>query len=412
MAHPTEHLVGVYIGLLLLACGVALVAKLLTHLPYAIFLTLVGLGIGVLHIGPHPEHVGFSHDLIYFVFLPPILFQGAFDIEPRRLVRSLPTVLALAVPGVLVSTLVIGGLMWWVGGLTSLLVALLFGALITPTDPVSVLALFRKANAPTDLRVLVEGESMFNDGTGVVLFTIFLEVLMGREVTLGEGVAEFFKVAVGGALVGGVAGLGVLLLMRKLNDHLLENAICLVLAFGAFWLAETLHVSGVIATVMAGLLMGSYGRQFSMSRKTRETIETFFESIDFVLNSFLFILIGLELREIPGQISAHPLQLVGVAIGAMLVSRAVVTYGVMWGLKLARRPQARGWNHVLFWSGLRGSIPIALLLHLPSDLPAENPLAALRPELIYAGFGCVFFSLVVQGLTMSPLLRKLGVAQD
>lgn len=409
MGHPFEHLVGVYIGLLLLACAVAVVAKFITRLPYAIFLTLVGLAVGVLHLGPHPERVGFSHDLIYFVFLPPILFQGALHTDLKRLVHQFPTVLALAVPGVLVSTLVVGGLMWWIGGISVLLAALLFGALITPTDPVSVLALFREAKAPDDLRTLVEGESMFNDGTGVVLFTIFLEALQGRHVSIGEGVWTFFRISGGGMLVGAVTGLVIFLVLRKLTDHLLENAICLVLAFGAFWLAETIGFSGVIATVTAGLLIGSYGRRFSMSAKTKETVETFFESIDFVLNSFLFILIGLELREIPHEVAANPWRLVGVAILAMLLSRALVVYTFTWVMGKVRRPTPRNWSHVLFWSGLRGSIPIALLLHLPTELGEDHPLTRYRPELIFAGFSCVFFSLVVQGLTMSPLLRRLGL---
>jgi len=411
MGHPFEHLIGIYIGLLLLACVVAILAKMITHLPYAIFLTLVGLAVGILHLGPHPEHVGFSHDLIYFVFLPPILFQGALHTDLKRLTSQLPTILALAVPGVVVSTFLVGGLMWCIGGITSLLVAMLFGALITPTDPVSVLALFRQANAPEDLRTLVEGESMFNDGTGVVLFTIFLEALLGTHVTLGAGIWIFFKVALGGMVIGALTGVAIFLVLRKLNDHLLENAICLVLAFGAFWLAEMLHFSGVIATVTAGLLIGSYGRRFSMSPKTKETVETFFESIDFVLNSFLFILIGLELREIPHQVAVNPWRLAGVAIAAMLVSRAFVTYTFTWGLDKLQRPNPRRWSHVLFWSGLRGSIPIALLLHLPVDLPDDHVLTRFRPELIFAGFSCVFFSLVVQGLTMSPLLRRLGISQ-
>jgi len=201
--------------------------------------------------------------------------------------------------------------------------------------------------------------------------------------------------------------------LRKLNDHLLENAICLVLAYGSFWLAEVMHVSGVIATVTAGLLIGNYGRSHSMNQKTSATVETFFESIDFLVNSFLFILIGLELRELPKHIPVNTWQLVGVAIGAMLVGRAFVAYTFYWGLNQVGTRRSDAWKHILFWGGLRGSIPIALLLHLPlaASLPEGHPLIAMRPVLLLAGFSCVFFSLVVQGLTMTPLMRYLKIGE-
>ena len=193
---------------------------------------------------------------------------------------------------------------------------------------------------------------------------------------------------------------------------MLENAICLVLAYGAFWLAEVMHLSGVIATVMAGLLIGNYGKRLSMSQKTTETVETFFESIDFILNSFLFILIGLELREIPEfGANINFWRLVPVAIGAMLVVRAVVVYTFYWTLNRVGRKREKSWKHILFWGGLRGSIPIALLLHISGlpDLPQGSALAEYRSALLVAGFGCVFFSLVIQGLTMAPLMRRLKI---
>jgi len=165
---------------------------------------------------------------------------------------------------------------------------------------------------------------------------------------------------------------------------------------------------------MAGLLIGNHERHLSMSRRTTDTVETFFESIDFILNSFLFILIGLELREIPAGMALNPWRLVAVAIGAMLLGRAVVVYTFYWGLNRGGRRRPKPWKHILFWGGLRGSIPIALLLHLPaaSSLPAGNALAEARPALIVAGFGCVFFSLVVQGATMRPLMAWLGVGGE
>ena len=398
-----EHAVGIYIGLLLLACVVAIVSKMVTHLPYTIFLTLVGLLIGVLGIGPEIEKTGFGYQLIFFVFLPPLLFQGAFHMNLNSLLEQFWPIVCLAVPGVIVSTLLVGGLVGWLGGINSMMVAILFGALISPTDPVSVLSLFKEVGAPKDLKTIVEGESLFNDATGVVLFTILLKALLsGQEIGFGQAAYEFVKVSVGGLLLGAVLGWIVFKIMRHIEDHLLENALCLVLAYGSFWLAEVIHLSGVIGTVMAGLMIGNYGRRLSMSEKTTNTVEIFFESIAFLINSLLFVLIGLELREVPANIMWMT---VFVAIAAMLIARAAVSYSFYWLLNQVGTKRPKRWNHILFWGGLRGSIPIALLLNLPN----EGLLVTWRPVLLLAGFGCVFFSLVVQGITMKPLMLKLGI---
>jgi CPA1 family monovalent cation:H+ antiporter len=414
MGHAIEHTVGIYIGLLLLACVVGIASNLITHLPYTIFLTLVGLAIGILHVGPELAETGFSTELIFFVFLPPLLFQGSLHMELNRLLSHFWPIVCFAIPGVLVSTMLVGGFINWFGGITSVMGALLFGALISPTDPVSVLALFRQAKAPEDLRALVEGESLFNDATGVVLFTILLQAaISGADLGVAAAAIEFIKVSLGGMLLGGVLGLIAFAVMRRIEDHLLDNAICLALAYGAFWLAEVFHLSGVIATVVAGLLIGNYGKKLSMSPKTIETVDNFFESIDFVLNSFLFILIGLELREIPEKIPVDPYRLVFVAILAMLIGRAAVAYSFYWALNQVGTKRPNAWKHILFWGGLRGSIPIALLLHIPvaADLPPDSTLAHFRPALLLAGFACVFFSLVVQGLTMKPLMKSLNIGQ-
>ena len=398
-----EHAVGIYIGLLLLACLVAIVSKMVTHLPYTIFLTLVGLLIGVLGIGPEIEKTGFGYHLIFFVFLPPLLFQGAFHMNLNSLLEQFWPIVCLAVPGVIVSTLLVGGLVGWLGGISSMMVAILFGALISPTDPVSVLSLFKEVGAPEDLKTIVEGESLFNDATGVVLYTILLKALLsGQEFGFGQAAYEFVKVSVGGLLLGAVLGWIVFKIMRHIEDHLLENSLCLVLAYGSFWLAEVMHLSGVIGTVIAGLMIGNYGRRLSMSVKTTNTVETFFESIGFLINSLLFVLIGLELREVPANIMWMT---VFVAIAAMLIARAAVSYSFYWLLNQVGTKRPKRWNHILFWGGLRGSIPIALLLNLPN----EGLLVTWRPVLLLAGFGCVFFSLVVQGITMKPLMLKLGI---
>ena len=408
MEHVIEHSVGIYLGLLLLACGVGIITKYLAHLPYTIALVLVGLVISFFHLGPEITETGFSRELIFFVLLPPLLFQGALHLKLERLLNHFWPIMIFAILGVLLSTLLIGGVCYWLGGFESLLIALLFGAMLSPTDPVSVLAIFKTMNVPPGLRYLIEGESLFNDGTGIVIFTIILDIIIGGGEfhTIGA-IGEFFKVSLGGGVIGFILGYIAFQILKKLDDHLLENAICLVLAFGTFWVAEFFHVSGVIATVMAGLLIGNYGRKFSMSKKTVDTVETFFESIDFLINSLLFILIGIELQTVSLSDFSTNLWTLTAAVLAMLISRALVVYSLYWSTNLVGRVRPNAWSHILFWGGLRGSIPIALMLGLP-----HNPLIdTYRTQILVAGFGVVLFSLVIQGLTMKPLLSFLKVSE-
>ncbi|MBN2560914.1 MAG: sodium:proton antiporter [Phycisphaerae bacterium] len=415
MEHSIEHSVGIYIGLLLLACLVGALTKRFAHVPYTVALTLVGLAVALTHIGPDISETGFGRELIFFVMLPPLLFHGALHLELNRLLRQFWPIVTFAVVGLLLSMFVVAGLFYYGSGLTGLdgfLIALLFGAMVTPTDPVSVLAVFNECRAPIGLRYIIEGESLFNDGVGIVVFVIVLNMVKagaGAEFHAAYAIWEFVKVAAGGMIVGTAFGILAFQLMRIIEDHLLENAMCLVLAYGVFWVAEHwLHVSGVIATVMAGLMIGNYGKRLSMEQKTRETIDTFFESVDFLVNSFLFILIGLELQAIGWSDVTANLRPLGIAILALLASRAMSVYPLYRLLNLAGTKRPRNWAHVLYWGGLRGSIPIALLLGLLAD--PDSPIGEQdRALLLVCGFGIVLFSLVVQGLTMKPLLRHLGL---
>ena len=408
LALGVDHAVGIYIGLLLVATIVALITDRLSALPYTVGLVLVGLAIGLTDFGPNPEDEGFSKELIFFLLLPPLLFQGALHMELNRLMAHFWPIFTFAIIGVTVSVFVLGGVFHLVGGIDALLICMLFGAIMSPTDPVSVLALFKKAGVSHDLRHVVEGESLFNDGTGVVIFGILLTMIeSGAGFEAGPAALTFLKVSAGGLVIG--VGLGYLTwhVLVRIDDHLVETTLCFILAMGSFWAAESFHLSGVMATVAAGLFIGNHGRRLSMSDRVTQVVDDFFEVLDFLINSILFLLIGLEIRAIRTQGWENildNLHLVGAGIVALLVARALVVYPLFhvlnfWGTK---RPSS--WAHVMFWGGLRGSIPIALLLGLPSDM-------AYRQELVVAGFGVVLFSLVVQGLTIKPLLNVLGLTR-
>jgi len=339
------------------------------------------------------------------LILPPLLFHGAMHMDLAELKDNWKFIAMLAIPGVICSTFLIGIVLYKVWHI-ELLYALLFGALITPTDPVSVLTILKKAGAPKKLRTILEGESLFNDGTGVVLFTVILGLTMGNShFELGDTVLEFLLVTGGGIIVGAVAGYVAYRAMKNIDDYLHEVAISVVLVFGTPLLAESLHCSGIIAIVVAGLIMGNYGRFYSMSQHTRESLDNFWAVIEFLINSILFLVIGIELQEISKADFLSYGGMIGLGFLTLLLARMIVTYPtVKLHKKFFKETIPSAWSHVLYWGGLKGSIPIALVVGLPTDF-------IYRKFFLTAAFMMVLFSLIIQGLTIRPLVQKLGLSE-
>jgi CPA1 family monovalent cation:H+ antiporter len=392
------------IELLLIAVIVAVATKYI-RLPYTIALVLVGLALGAFG-GFVP--VELSRDLIFFIFLPPLLFEGCLNMDLSLLARNWRRILLLALPGIIVSTALLGGGAWLVfqalGAPLPLEIALLLGVMLSPTDPISVLAIFKEHGVSHELSILVEGESVFNDGIGVVLFLIAVDIATGHPVGASEGMVEFIREVAGGALVGFGFGYLTHRILGRLDDHLIEVVISLVLAYGVYLVADSFHMSGVIAVVVAGLIIGNYGRMFSMSPTTRVSLAHFWDATAFIANSLLFLLIGLELEL--GRLLSFGLA-IGVTFILMIVARSFVVYGSFATDRLmGGRRLPHGWTSIVNWGGVRGSIPVALALGLPT---AGMLSADLRSQLIAIVFGAVFLSLVIQGTTIKGLLARFGL---
>ncbi len=384
-----------FFWLLIIASVVAMAGRYI-KIPYALALVVTGLLIGAPHLMPQ---VHLDPHILLTVFLPPLLFETAINIRIQSLRREWKPIAVYALGGTFLSTFLTG---WLTATLLHLplSVALVFGALISTTDPVSVIAVFKRLGVGKRLSLIMEAESLFNDGASVVLFGVLTGAAMGGTVTVTGSVLTFLTTVVGGAGVGIVLGGLASRLTRQFEDHLLEITLTTIVAFGSYLAAETLHTSGVIAVVSAGLVVGNYGMQTGMSPTTRLAVLSFWEYAGFVVNSIVFLLLGIEVTFVNLW---KDVGLVCGAIGIVLVGRAVAVYALSPIANALRGNIPFAWQHILFWGGLRGALSMALVLGLPPDFPQRETLVALA-------FGVVLFSLLAQGLTVGTLLKRLGLS--
>lgn len=370
------------------------------NLPYAVALVLGGLAVEESHLVALPQ---LEPRVLLFVFLPPLLFDAAFRLDDVQLRRLAQPILWLAVPGTVLTAAIVGAILVFVLHFT-LPIALLFGSIVAATDPVAVVGVFRNVAAPRRLAVLVESESLINDGVAITLYTVTIGLATtGGTADLPGALVLFVREVVGGVAIGGVLGLFFSRLTGAVDDHMVEMTLSTALAYGSYLVAQSLETSGALACVAAGLIHGSYGRQVGMSERTRRVLDDLWEYFGFVVNALVFLLVGFSASLASLAAQAGP---VLVSIVGVLVSRIVVVLAPPALLRLARRIDVvttSGERAVLIWGGLRGALTITLALALPPEI-------AQRQLLIAMAFGVVLFSLLVQGVTLSLVMRLAGFA--
>jgi CPA1 family monovalent cation:H+ antiporter len=383
--------------LLLVACLIAMVSRRI-GLPYSVGLVAAGVAIAFI---PNTPTLPLSRDLIFNILLPPLVFEAALQLPWRSFRRELPVVVTLAFFGVALAAAIVAagmhfGLGWsWLG-------AALFGVLIAATDPVAVIAAFKEMNAEERLSMLVESESLLNDGVVAVAFAVLVGIATGASAGIGSIVPSFLWTLFGGALIGAAVSAVILLLAGRTSDHLVEITLTTLAAYGSFLMAERVHASGVLASLTAGLMIGNLGRMGSISDEGRPHVLSAWEFFAFLANSFVFLLIGIQEAGVPvnrlGYVTAAS------AILLVLVGRAAAIYPLALLFRATKLKVSFPYQHVLFWGGLRGALALALALTVPASVPERVPI-------IITAFVVVAFSIFVQGLTMPWLVNRFGLTE-
>jgi CPA1 family monovalent cation:H+ antiporter len=371
-------------------------------------LVVVGLDAGGVIDSTKIQHVVASADFgrtLLHGMLGLLLFAGALHVDLSDLATNKWPIGALALGSTLMSTALVGIatylLVSLAGRSLDFIDCLLFGALISPTDPVAVLGILKSAKAPADLAIQIGGESLFNDGIGVVVFVIILEIAGGHAVTVGGGMILFAREALGGALFGFAIGYVSYRLLRSIDVYSVEVLMTLALVLGGYAAAERLHISAPLAIVVAGLVVGNQGRRLGMSDVTRHHVDLFWALIDEILNAVLFLMLGLEATRL--KVDSNILVGAALIVPAVLVAR-FVSVGIPVTLLRARTRFSPHAIKLLTWGGLRGGISVALALSLPDG--------QARDAILVLTYAVVVWSILVQGLTLTRLVKRLGVVAE
>jgi CPA1 family monovalent cation:H+ antiporter len=386
------------IGLLLIvACLIAMLTRRL-GLPYIVGLVAAGFLIAFL---PHSPNLPLSRQLIFNILLPPLVFEAALQLNWSRFRHELPLTLTLAFLGVAIATVVVGAGMHWIAG-WGWIGAALFGVLISATDPVSVIAAFREMGCLPRVSMVVEAESLLNDGVAAVGFVVISAIAAGGNPSLASVELSFLWTLFGGLAIGLVISGAILLIVGRTDDPLVEITLTTIAAYASFLVAERFYASGIISALAAGLMIGSAGSRF-LSAAGRERVHGAWEYFAFLANSFVFILIGMS-------IANQPLHRLGTAATAsaillVLIGRAVSVYPLSALFNWSRWKLRPALQHALFWGGLRGALALALALAVPTNVPE-------RDAIILTAFVVVAFSILVQGLTMPLLIKRLELGRQ
>ncbi len=403
---PLSEVILVIMGLLTVAMFAAAICRNIP-VPYTVFLVIIGVILGsIARQIPDLElllEFQLTPDLVLFLFLPALIFESAINLDARQLMKDIIPVLILAIPALLISAGLIGTGLWMIQDF-NIFHALLFGTLISATDPVAVIALFKEVGAPQRLTILVEGESLLNDATAIVFFNIILGLAITGQFAAsdaGHAVFEFFRVFLGGLCVGAIIGIVLSELLYRIRAGMSSYLIMsIVLAYSSFAIAEhIMHVSGVMAVVSAAIALGILGVS-RIPQSERETIDETWDVIALICNSLLFLLVGLSVDI--AQLYLH-LDSILIAIVLVLVARAAGIYSMVPAtIKMFKLPHvSMGERHIMWWGGLKGGLAIAIVLSIPIDMPG-------RDTILYVTLGVVLFSLLVNASTIRPLMQKLG----
>jgi CPA1 family monovalent cation:H+ antiporter len=397
----TLNAVELFVALVAVAAVVALIARRIA-VPYTVALVVFGLGGAI--VAPRVGF-GITEELVLAVLLPGLIFEAAYQTDLGSFRRSFGGIALLAAPGVLITAAIVALVLMWTVQLPFEL-GFVVGAMVAATDPAAVVSTFKRLRSPKRLAALVEGESLLNDGTALVIFAIAIRAVTS-EVSAAEALWTFALTIVVSIAIGVVLGVVASRIVATVDDHLIELTVSLATAYGAYLIADLFHESGVIATVVAGMVLGTYGRRIGMSARTQEALDTVWEFLAFLLTALVFLLVGLVIS-VPQLLDALPAILW--AVLAIAIGRAISVYLLVGGTSRVISDRYHpavpmAWLHVMFWAGLRGAVAVAMALSLQADFPQRDLLREIT-------FGVVLFTLLVQGTTTELVIRWTGAGAD